>query len=211
MKRLSLVLVLSGLILPSVTSAAHAEGFQVRKNALEKVDWYHGRRQLQYVNENPTFRDFTEEDESPMVEIQLPERKSKQGYTLVGPGGSSPDSSIPRGGLRFETTMKPTQQPSWMTTLPKSRFRQSNINPKSLVPKKALPAGYDTGIHGQLLTPIASTQPANAAQRLAHRGDYIKPPVKTYSTYNAIGTGNSGRTTKADCYGRIQRGDLLKN
>jgi hypothetical protein len=208
MRYFSLALVLAVQVVSLSSQSAEAEGFKIRKDSLEQVDWFHGKRQVQIVDDDIEVHDLRRRRApAPYVDINLAPVTYGVGDFPSGPAGLSSDSSLPTGGLRVGRPGT-TAPPTWQTTLPQSGFGQSNI-PSRRLPISNLQPGYSTGIHGQLMKP-AKTDTLFPPTRIANRGDYIKPPVKTYAKYNASGDGMSQYNYRADVFGQIKpRGHLL--
>jgi len=210
MNKFTLAIVCGGIVVSVVTPAAHAQGFKIRKDSLEQVDWFHGKRQAQIVDDDMEIRDLRRRPtQAPYVEIRLaPINETPE---LRGATGTSLDSSIPAGGLRIgQGNGVP---PAWKTTLPESGFGQSYI-PARRLQASGLQPGYNTGVHASLMQ-ARSAATDSTPRRLAERGNYIKPPVKSYPRYNQAATGSGNGQTNynstSSVYGRIKPGSLLKN
>lgn len=206
MKKISVALIL-GAIVVSLAPSAQAEGFKIRKDSLEQVDWFHGKRQVQIIDDDIEVHDLRRRrDSAPYVEIQL---EPLDTIEAAGAAGTSTDSTIPAGGLRGRSP-KITSVPTWRSTLPQSGFGQSNI-PKRLT-LRPLPAGYNTGVHAGILAgsssdPIPAGHPANSITR----GGYIRPPVSHYLPYRAAVSGSTHVEQDVSVHGRlIPRGRLLR-
>ncbi len=51
-KKISLAIISGGLMVSISVPGAEAHGFKIRKDALEQVDWFHGKRQVQIVDDD---------------------------------------------------------------------------------------------------------------------------------------------------------------
>src|SRR5438876_6581906 len=102
MKKPALVFLALGIICFG-SNAASAQGIKVKKDALEKVQWYHAPREIQILNEDPSVRDMRGGSADP-GQITIP----------LGGGGASG----PRSGA---------MNPNLLNGLPKATFGQSNI------------------------------------------------------------------------------------
>lgn len=206
MKNISLALLLAVQVIPLALPAAHAEGFRIRKDSLEQVDWFHGKRQAQIIDDDMEVRDLRRRPtSSPYVEIQLAPLEAAPGYVTKGAAGLDRESSIPAGGLRSGGPNS-SAPPAWKTSLPESGFGQSYI-PSRRMSLPNLQPGYNTGVHANLMRQPKSE--TSYPTRLANRGDYIKPPVKSYSNYNSPVTGTTQYNYRADVHGQIKRGSLI--
>ncbi len=210
MKKISLAIISGGLMVSIFAPGAEAHGFKIRKDALEQVDWFHGKRQVQIVDDDIEVRDLRRRrDQAPYVEIRLDPI-----YTTAAPtgaAGTSSDSTIPGRGLRIGQGSPISQTPSWKETLPQSGFGQSNI-PTRHMPLSPLPPGYNTGVHASLMQARSAAAQDAAPKRLANRGDYIKPPLKSYPRYNTgSGIGSDKYNYSGRVYGQIKRGSLIND
>ena len=209
-KKISLSLVIGGLVVSIASPSAHADGFKIRKDSLEQVDWFHGKRQIQIVDDDIEVRDLRRRRaQAPYVEIHLNPVDAMPGYLTSGPAGTSPDSVIPNGGLRVGRGPRVSQAPSWKTTLPASGFGQSNIPTHQR--QSVLQPGYNTGVHASLMQARSAAHSPPA--RLANRGDYIKPPLKSYPRYGTANriNGSTQYCSSGSVYGQIKRCSLINN
>lgn len=211
-KKLSLTLFLGGLVVSVAMPAAEAQGFKIRKDSLEQVDWFHDKRHVQIVDDDMEVHDLRRrKGQVPYVEIRLDPIDTTPGYAASGAAGTSADSSIPAGGLRVGQGPGTSAPPAWKTTLPESGFGQSYI-PTRRQQMPVLPAGYNTGVHASLMQ-ARSAAGSPPPTRLANRGDYIKPPLKTYPRYGAGSSGNGSTqyNYSGQVHGLIKRGSLINS
>lgn len=176
-----------------------AEAQQVNQKARQKATWYNAPREFQIIDERPTIRDFREAPASAQM-MDLPPGPGAGGGAGGGDGpGSMPGGgpTLPAGGLQlggggpsYRTPVDP------LGALPKSGFgRETNIPARGMAPRGALPSGFTTGVHANLM-PSAKTAsgPGMAAgNRGAARPAKAATPAATYGgNYRAASSGAGG-------------------
>jgi hypothetical protein len=182
---------------------AQSQGVKVRKDALEKVNWYKHPRIIHIVDDSPIVRDHrTPESDAGSVTIN------------VGPvgnaGGSGVSATIPPGGLKLAGG--PAGFRLENPGLPKVGFG-SNINPSKLKPAQPLPQGsLAKQISGKLSPPAQATAPVGKVA--SPRPVIASQPTTKVATYQnlpvaSVSSGSSLRIT-TDVSGKLKRGDLLK-
>jgi hypothetical protein len=201
-----------------------ANGPRIRKDAREKVDYYHAPREIQIIDDRPVVRDFRE---APQQEegIDLPPGPSGNGGGSGGPGGGSMDgggpSTIPSGGMHLPGNGR---EPGYRTPpgegvpLPKSGFgRDTNIPARGMGPRESLPDGTSTNrLMGKMMDPSVvkgvSAGPSKWAftpQSKPAAAPKAQAPAQTYNNnYAAFGSGSGGSSSRTE---GMVRGSLLRH
>lgn len=186
----------------SIGQAASAQQM-VNPKARQKTSWYNAPREIQIIDERPMIKDFREAPSAAGM-ISLP--PGPTGFGGAGGGGGAgampdgmggvpvlPASGMPiGGGPSYRTPVDP------LGALPKSGFgRDTNIPARGMAPKGALPNGFTTGIHGQVMPfakPMGASGGRGAMARSA-RPMSAKGPTTAASyggNYTSSGGGSGG-------------------
>ncbi len=209
MKRLLNLGLLIGIICLS-TAPAHAQS--IKKNALEKTNWYTTPREFQIIDDRPVIRDFREAPSQGNDTIQLPPGPAASGSGGGGGGAMGQSSSLPSGGMQLGGPNQGFRSaPAGMGSLPKSGFGGTNIPARGFAPA-ALP-GVKQGVMGNM-TGQHQGAGAGAPRGMApstgrSNGNYSGPAVSSYNggygSGSGAATGGSASRTES-----MVRGTLLK-
>lgn len=209
MKNLALLSVAFTLVF---ISPLQAQAQKANTKKIDKVEWFHGRRQFQIIDERPEVHDFREAPSAPQ-QFDLP--PGPQGFDGSGSynGPGSMGDGGPGGGTAPIQLGGPNpgyrNAPSALQSLPKSGFgRESNIPARGLGPKGPLP-GVTTGVLGKLMTPVKGQgMSAGGPKGMSGNRARAAAPAQSYSGGYGQGSGSSyggGRTEG------IVRGTLLRS
>lgn len=203
MKKAYLLLLATILSTASIAGAqqAQAQGFQVKKNQLDKVEFYHHPPEIQILNEDPTIKDFRKR------EVQ------KQYLINVGPG--------PQPVQTTEVINVPgASQSGGMNPVGLSRLQPagfgSNIPAGGTFKPSSLPNGASTNRLMGTYKPQAAAKPSpskvNSAAKPSQARTAAPQAVMIVPRPAASGGSTSGgTTTSSDVYGTVQkRGSLLQ-
>ncbi len=200
MKKAYLLLLATILSTASIAGAqqAQAQGFQVKKNQLDKVEHYHHPIEVQILDERPMVKDFRTADVQQQYVINVgPGPQAVQNTQVINvpgaPQGSAGSVSVPR-----------LQPAGFGSQIPAGGTFKPN----------GLPSGASTNRLMGTYKPPAQTKPASnkitskpsqARQSAAPQTALIVPRP------TASGSSTSGgMKTSADVYGTVQkRGSLL--
>lgn len=195
--------------------ALPSEAQSVKKNALEKTNWYSSPREFQIVDDRPVIRDFREAPSDP-GSIQLPPGPTG-GMGSGGGGGSGAmgggPSTLPSGGMQLGGPNQGFRNaPSGMGSLPKSGFGGTNIPARGMGPRGALP-GVNQGVVGKMMNQQQNQGVGSGAPRgmgaptSARTVGNSAPAVQSYSGGYGSGSGNayggSAGRTESNVRGRL--------
>lgn len=203
MKNLILKSTLFGLgVLLSVAVPASQAQQKIQTNRLDKVKFFNAPREVQIIDERPIVRDFREAPSAPST-IDLPPAPQGFGGGSGGGGGGalpmndlSPTSGMPMMGAPGDPGYRTPTSSS--LPLPKSGFGGTNIPARGMAPRTALPNGQSTGVHANLMTPIARQAQPGSGMGAGSRGAMAPAAApaaaysRGYSTTPSSGAGYGG-------------------
>ena len=179
--------------------AANSGGsIKIKKDALEQVTWFKGRRHIQIVDESAVVSDLRRAKDNGVIEVNIP----------PAPKGSSAMSTIPAGGLKLPGAGTILVS---LPALPSAGFG-SNIPALGVAPSKSLPKGLSTNmLAGRLAAEQAALKPGSSQAPLVVAHQSRPTMVKSYGTYapSAV-TASASSSSTASVKGQLlQRRSLL--
>jgi hypothetical protein len=181
---------------------AQSKGVTIRKDALEKVQWYKAPLQIQILNAGPIVTDHRTAPAEP-ESFTIPIGPVGGGKSVVGGG-----STIPAGGIRIGN---PQAVRLVNNGLPKAQLG-SNINESRLKPGR-LPSGKSTNL-------LAGHPVKQKPGLIAHAGKQevgtgpvaaVQPETRVFKYPNQGGVSASGGLSTSTSVSAVlkQRGSLL--
>jgi hypothetical protein len=194
---LTRVLPLMALVTTTLALAvlpANAQGFKIKTNALEKVDWYHAPKEYQILNAEPNVVDHRTGPATPdNFTINL--GRPNAGGRVPGAGALVPVSGLPKSGFGSNIPAAGMAQQSGLPAASSTNMLAGKYAKPATAPARP----------GSLLKSARSTPAAFSAPQ----------PVKTASygaTYPSSGGAFGSSTTKSttSVSGVVKRGTLLQ-
>ncbi len=193
---LLLVTILSGVSIASAQQA-QAQGFKIKKDQLDKVEYYKAPRQIQILDNRPRIRDFREPEVNQQYIINVPPAPAAVAQTQVinvpGVQGS--------GGTMMN-----------VPNLPQSGFG-SNIPSGGTLKPGGLASGNSTNrLLGTYKPPAAAKPtPAKLPVKSPRPGQILiaQPPTVMVVPRPSSGAVSGGMNSSAEVHGTVQKRSLL--